>query len=110
MKRLVLAALLVALLAGAYYFRGHLFEATTETRTAPRPPPAQAVMADVATEAPAPFLITIDDPGTFNQPWQALRQYDRVNRAFTEDACSENNAVNPFGIDYGTPVAEKPDF
>src|SRR5439155_7227823 len=43
---------------GAYYFRGHLFEATTETRTAPRPPPAQAVMADVATEAPAPFLIT----------------------------------------------------
>src|SRR5438045_6011370 len=58
MKRLVLAALLVALLAGAYYFRGHLFEATTETRTAPRPPPAQAVMADVATKAPAPFLIT----------------------------------------------------
>jgi multidrug efflux system membrane fusion protein len=58
MKRLVLAALLVVLLAGAYYFRGHLFETATETRTAPRPPPAQAVMADVATEAPAPFLIT----------------------------------------------------
>ena len=56
------------------------------------------------------ILSTIDDPGTFNQPWQALRQYDRVNRAFTEDVCSENNAVNPFGIDYGTPVAEKPDF
>jgi hypothetical protein len=55
------------------------------------------------------ILITIDDPGAFNQPWQALRQYDRVNRAFTEDICSENN-VNPFGIDFGTPVAEKPDF
>src|SRR5580693_6828326 len=55
------------------------------------------------------ILITIDDPDTFNQPWQALRQYDRVNRAFTEDICSENN-VNPFGIDFGTPVAEKPDF
>jgi hypothetical protein len=55
------------------------------------------------------ILITIDDPGTFNQPWQALRQYDRVNRAFTEDICSENN-VNPFGIDFGTPVAAKPDF
>jgi hypothetical protein len=55
------------------------------------------------------ILIGIDDPGTFNQPWQALRQYDRVNRAFVEDICSENN-VNPFGIDYGTPVAEKPDF
>jgi hypothetical protein len=55
------------------------------------------------------ILITIDDPGTFNQPWQALRQYDRVNRAFSEDICSENN-INPYGIDYGTPVAQKPDF
>jgi hypothetical protein len=55
------------------------------------------------------ILITIDDPGTFNEPWQALRQYDRVNRAFVEDICSENN-FNPFGIDYGTPTAEKPDF
>jgi hypothetical protein len=55
------------------------------------------------------ILMTIDDPGTFNQPWQALRQYDRVNRTLSEDICSENN-VNPFGIDYGTPVAEKPDF
>ena len=55
------------------------------------------------------ILMTIDDPGTFNQPWQALRQYDRVNRTLSEDVCSENN-VNPFGIDYGTPVADKPDF
>ena len=55
------------------------------------------------------ILITIDDPGTFNQSFQALRQYNRVNRTLSEDICSENN-VNPFGIDYGTPVAEKPDF
>ena len=55
------------------------------------------------------ILLTIDDPGTFYQPWQALRQYDRVNRALREDVCSENN-INPFGIDYGTPVAKKPDF
>jgi hypothetical protein len=55
------------------------------------------------------ILITIDDPGTFNQSWQALRQYNRVNRTLSEDICSENN-VNPFGIDFGTPVAEKPDF
>jgi hypothetical protein len=27
----------------------------------------------------------------------------------SEDVCSENN-FNPFGIGYGTPVAEKPDF
>jgi hypothetical protein len=55
------------------------------------------------------ILMTIDDPGTFHQPFQALRQYNRVNRAFSEDICSENN-INPFGIDYGTPVANKPDF
>jgi len=55
------------------------------------------------------ILLTIDDPGTFYQPWQALRQYDRVNRSSREDICSENN-INPFGIDYGTPVAKKPDF
>jgi hypothetical protein len=54
-------------------------------------------------------LLTIDDPGTFYQPWQALRQYDRVNRPFREDICSENN-INPFGIDYGTPMAKKTDF
>ena len=56
------------------------------------------------------ILMTIDDPDTFNQPWQALRQYDRVNRPLLEDTCSENNVNNPFGIDYGTPVAKKPDF
>jgi hypothetical protein len=55
------------------------------------------------------ILMTIDDPDTFYQPFQALRQYNRVNRAFSEDICSENN-INPFGIDYGTPVAAKPDF
>jgi hypothetical protein len=55
------------------------------------------------------ILMIIDDPDTFNQPWQALRQYSRVNRTLSEDICSENN-INPFGIDYGTPVAAKPDF
>ena len=55
------------------------------------------------------ILMTIDDPATFNEPWQAMRQYDRLNRTLSEDICSENN-INPFGIDYGTPVAEKPDF
>ena len=55
------------------------------------------------------ILMTIDDPETFNRPWQALRQYDRVNRGFDEDVCSENNS-NHFDFDFGTPVAEKPDF
>jgi hypothetical protein len=55
------------------------------------------------------ILIAIDDPGTFNGPWHALRQYDRVNRALIEDICSENN-IDPFGNNYDTPVAAKPDF
>jgi hypothetical protein len=55
------------------------------------------------------ILITIDDPDTFNQPWQALRQYERVTRTLAEDPCSENN-INPFGVDYRVPVAQKPDF
>src|SRR5262245_27824080 len=54
------------------------------------------------------ILISIDDPDTFNQPWQALRQYDRVNRTFEEDICSENNSS--FHTDFGTPTATKPDF
>jgi hypothetical protein len=55
------------------------------------------------------ILLTLDDPDTFNQPFQELRQYDRVNRTLAEDICSENN-FNPFGIDYHTPIADKPDF
>ena len=54
-------------------------------------------------------LLTIDDPDTFNQPFKALRQYDRVNRTFAENICSENNSP-PFAMDYGTPMAAKPDF
>ena len=53
-------------------------------------------------------VMTIDDPDTFNEPFKALRQYDRTNRTFVEDVCSENNSANLF--DYGTPTAEKPDF
>jgi hypothetical protein len=54
--------------------------------------------------------ITIDDPGTFNQPFHVLRQFDRVKRTFSEDICAENNYQNPFGIDYNIPVADRPDF
>jgi hypothetical protein len=55
------------------------------------------------------ILLTIDDPDTFNQPFQELRQYDRVRRAWAEDICAENN-IDPFGNGYDTPVADKPDF
>ena len=53
-------------------------------------------------------VMTIDDPDTFNQPFKALRQYERTNQYFAENICSENNSANLF--DYGTPTAEKPDF
>jgi multidrug efflux system membrane fusion protein len=57
MKRLLLAALLVVLLACGYFFRGYLFETTGETRTA-RPAAAQLVVADVAAQSPTPILVT----------------------------------------------------
>jgi multidrug efflux system membrane fusion protein len=57
MKRLLLAALLVVLLACGYFFRGYFFETTGETRTA-RPAAAQLVVADVAVQSPTPILVT----------------------------------------------------
>jgi hypothetical protein len=53
------------------------------------------------------ILITIEDPGTFNQPFKVLRQYRRVNRNLVEDSCSENNRDSYIT---GTPTADKPDF
>jgi len=53
-------------------------------------------------------ILTIDDPDTFNEPFKALRQYERMNVTFEENICAENNSANIF--DYGTPTAEKPDF
>jgi hypothetical protein len=53
-------------------------------------------------------IMTIEDPDTFNEPFKALRQYERTNTTFAENVCAENNSVNLF--DYGTPKAEKPDF
>jgi multidrug efflux system membrane fusion protein len=57
MKRLLLAALLVILLAAGYFFRGYFFETASETRSA-RPATAQLVVADVAVQSPTPILVT----------------------------------------------------
>jgi hypothetical protein len=36
--------------------------------------------------------LTIEDPGTFNAPWQAMQHYSKVpNRPMIEQNCSENN-------------------
>ncbi|HWF93602.1 MAG TPA: efflux RND transporter periplasmic adaptor subunit [Xanthobacteraceae bacterium] len=57
MKRLLLAAVLVVLLACGYVFRDALFGTANETRSA-RPAPAQLVVADIATQSPAPILVS----------------------------------------------------
>ena len=51
--------------------------------------------------------LTIDDPDTYNQPWQGLRTYRRVQGTLQEIACAENNQHL---FDYRIPVADKPDF
>jgi hypothetical protein len=54
-------------------------------------------------------LMTVDDPDTFNQPWQAMRRYQHGTRTLVENICAENN-LN-FGLfDYHIPQADKPDF
>jgi multidrug efflux system membrane fusion protein len=57
MKRLLLAVVLVALVAGGYYFRGFFFDTAPETRSS-RPAAAQLVVADVAVQSPTPILVT----------------------------------------------------
>jgi multidrug efflux system membrane fusion protein len=57
MKRLVLAALLVVVLACGYFFRGVVLGTQNETRSA-RPAAAQLVVADVAAQSPTPILVT----------------------------------------------------
>jgi hypothetical protein len=51
--------------------------------------------------------MTIDDPDTYNQPWQALRRYRHVQRTLVEQVCAENNE-HLFA--YHIPVATAPDF
>jgi hypothetical protein len=51
--------------------------------------------------------MTIDDPGTYNQPWQAVRRFRRVQQTLEEEACAENNQHL---FDYHIPEAKTPDF
>jgi hypothetical protein len=52
--------------------------------------------------------LTVDDPDTFNAPWQATHRYRRIQRPATyEEVCAENNQQM---FDYRIPVANKPDF
>src|ERR1700681_1336940 len=57
MKRLLSAALLIALLGSGYYFRGLVFDKETDAGSV-RPPASQPVVADVAVEMSAPIQVT----------------------------------------------------
>ena len=52
-------------------------------------------------------VTTIDDPETYNAPWQGLRKYRRGQAQLGEQICAEGNFLL---FDYGIPVANKPDF
>ena len=51
--------------------------------------------------------LTVDDPDTYNQPWQAIRRYDRDETDLGENICQEGNFVL---FDYGIPIDTTPDF
>jgi hypothetical protein len=51
--------------------------------------------------------VMAEDPDTFAQPWQGTRLYNLITGDRAEIICQEGNRV---AIDYGTPIADKPDF
>jgi hypothetical protein len=53
------------------------------------------------------ILISVDDPGTFFEPWQVMRHLERSNEELGENICREGNFVL---FDYGIPIDETPDF
>ncbi len=50
--------------------------------------------------------MTVDDPETYYQPWQAVLRYRQARVPLLEAVCAENNLQ----FDYHMPVADKPDF
>jgi hypothetical protein len=55
--------------------------------------------------------VTVDDPGTFNTPWQGIQRWRRVQEGpLSEEICAENN-TNFFSHDVDPiPVAARADF
>jgi hypothetical protein len=50
---------------------------------------------------------TVDDPGTYNEPWTAIQRFRRVPTPMDEEVCAEGNFLL---FDYGIPRAEHSDF
>jgi len=57
--------------------------------------------------------LNIEDPGAFNEPWEAVQHYNRVPNGgpIAEENCSENNG-NIFNLEgyVPSPEADEPDF
>lgn len=53
------------------------------------------------------IAIAVDDPDTFNQPWQGTRTYRRISGKLDEEICAENNQHL---FDYHIPIADHSDF
>ena len=53
------------------------------------------------------YEYTIDDPETYNQPWQAAVRYRKVQQPYVEEVCAEGNFLL---FDYGIPTAKQADF
>jgi hypothetical protein len=53
------------------------------------------------------LLVSIDDPQTYKQPWQAMRRFNRVQSTLNEEICREGNFVL---FDYGIPIDNTADF
>lgn len=53
--------------------------------------------------------IKVEDPDTFEQPWESYVQYRHAQDSFEEIICQEGN-FQLFGDDYGIPQDDKPDF
>ncbi len=49
----------------------------------------------------------VEDPDTFNQPWEVVRRFDAERSILDEEICQEGNFML---FDYGIPVADKPEF
>ena len=58
--------------------------------------------------------VTVEDPGTFNQPWSGTVRWEKVNRGtMLESICAENNDAFEkfFNLkEYPMPEAKRPDF
>jgi hypothetical protein len=51
--------------------------------------------------------MTVEDPDTYNRPWQAIRRYDRDDGELGENICREGNFVL---FNYSIPIDDTADF